>query len=372
VAQFRSFWYRGSLSPYEHLCLKSFVSKGHDFTLYSYDKIDVPNGVKLEDASSVFPEEEVFFHKRGPEAESVSPFSNWFRYKLLDEFGDWWTDTDVLCLSEEVPSNEICFAYQDELNLNGALLKVPAGHPFSRTLLREAYALGKNLDWGQYGPHLITRVVEELSLGRLALPTNIFYPLHFSHALDVLIPDLRDEVKQAVQGSCFLHLWNEILRRAPVLKNVRPPSGSYLWEQFVEHGVEFGDAAQYSEYQIQRVVESFKATLDLNGHDQEIARLGQLVKERDQEIARCGQLVKERDQEITKLTQLVNQHAQEISEMRSSMKERDQEITRLTQLVNQHAQEISEMRSSRSWRLTSPMRFVGDLAKSGRRFRARI
>jgi Alpha 1,4-glycosyltransferase conserved region len=310
MAQFRSFWYGGSLSPYEHLCLKSFVAKGHDFTLYSYDKIDVPKGVKLEDASSIFPEKDVFFHKLGPEAGSVSPFSNWFRYKLLDELGDWWTDTDVLCLSEEVPLGEICFAYQDELNVNGALLKVPAGHPFSGTLLREAYALGKNFDWGQCGPLLITRVVKELSLGSFAVPTNKFYPLHFSHALDVLVPDLRDQVKLAIQGSYFLHLWNEILRRAPVLKSVMPPYGSYLWEQFVEHGIEFVDAAQYSEYQIHRVVESS-------------TRLSQLVKERDQEIAG------------------------------------------LKQLVKHHVQEVSAMRSSNSWRLTSPMRFMGNLARRG-------
>src|SRR6478736_339351 len=102
MAQFRSFWYRGALSPYEHLCLKSFVAKGHDFTLYSYDKIEVPRGVRLEDAYSMF----------------------------------------------------------------------------SKALLHEAYALGKNPDWGQCGPILVTRVVKELLLGRFAVPTNRFYPLH--------------------------------------------------------------------------------------------------------------------------------------------------------------------------------------------------
>jgi Alpha 1,4-glycosyltransferase conserved region len=302
MAQFRSFWYRGSLSPYEHLCLKSFIAKGHDFTLYSYDEIEVPKGVKLENASSIFSEKDVFFHKLGPEAGSVSPFSNWFRYKLLSDFGEWWTDTDVLCLSEEVPRGEICFAYQDGLHINGAILKIPTGHSFSKTLLREAYALGKSPDWGQCGPILVTRVVKELSLDRFAVPTSRFYPIHFSHALDVLLPNLRDEVKLAVRGSCFLHLWNEILRRAPVLKHVKPPHGSYLWEKFSEHDIEFTGAAQYSEFQMQRVVESF------------------------------------------------------------GLRERDQEIISLNQIVKQQAQEISAMRSSTSWRLTSPMRFVRQVA----------
>ncbi len=303
MATFRSFWYKGPLSPYEKLCLKSFVSKGHDFTLYSYEKIyDLPKGVKLEDASSVFSEEDVFFYRRGVGSGSVSAFSNLFRYKLLNQFGDWWADTDVICLSKDLPTGEICFGYEEENYINGALLKIPVRHDFSSALLRGAYALGRDFVWGECGPKLITRVVEEFDLTHLAVPINAFYPLNHRRALDVLVPDLRDEVHAATQGSYFLHLWNEMLRRAPILKNVAPPRGSYLWEQFVELGIEFGKCGQYSGYQIQQIVASKKLAVALNERDKQIAKLRQLLAERDEENARIRELLQERTEQLAKLS----------------------------------------------------------------------
>ncbi len=237
MAQFRSFWHKGPLSPYEHLCLKSFISKGHDLTLYCYERIEAPMHVRVEDAAAILPEEQVFFYQRGRGAGSVAGFSNWFRYKLLHDFGGWWTDTDVICLSEVVPESSLCFAYQDESTLNCALLKIPVGHHLSITLLGEAIALGRNVQWGQCGPHLLTRIVRELCLGDWALPPQALYPLHYSRATDLLDPQMRDRVAEATRRSYFIHLWNEMLCRARVSKHARPPTGSYLWEKFNEHGI---------------------------------------------------------------------------------------------------------------------------------------
>ena len=44
MARFQTFWHGSPLSPYQQLCLKSFVDHGHELTLYSYHSIDVPAG----------------------------------------------------------------------------------------------------------------------------------------------------------------------------------------------------------------------------------------------------------------------------------------------------------------------------------------
>jgi hypothetical protein len=284
MALFRSFWHKGALTPYEQLCLKSFIDNGHQFTLYSYDKIDVPRGVRLEDARTILPEEEVFFYRSGDGAGSVSAFSNLFRYSLLDAYGEWWSDTDVLCLSEEVPSGEICFAHEDALRINGALIKAPAQHPFVQTLQSEARALGKDVSWGQCGPELVTRVVRQLSLEKFLVPTNLLYPVHYTRALDVLVPSRKDEIAAAIAGSAFHHLWNEMFRRAPILKHVAPPPDSYLSDKFLEHGIEFMSGLQYSDYQIQRIAESANYPRMLDERDQQIARLTQTLAEQGQEL----------------------------------------------------------------------------------------
>jgi hypothetical protein len=256
VAVFRSFWYGGSLSPYEWMCLKSFVEHGHSFLLYSYEEIDVPFGVRLLDASEIFEEDEVFLYTEGTSAGSPSAFSNHFRYELLRRYGGWWCDTDVICLSDRMPEQDLVFAYEDRDRINGAVLKIAQGHNIAQQLQSEAKILGKNIRWGQAGPLLITRLVRLNKLERFAVPTELVYPVHYSRALDFLVPDRAVEVSAKVKGSIFVHLWNEVFRRAPIIKEVAPPADSFLHEQFCRYGVTFPSGIRYTAYQIQRIVDT--------------------------------------------------------------------------------------------------------------------
>src|SRR3954467_14258102 len=88
----------GQLSPVEQLCLKSFVAKGHNVHLYTYDAIEnVPQGVTLQDAAQILPPSQIFRNRRGRGKGSLAGFSDLFRYKLLLDKGGWWVDTDVFC-----------------------------------------------------------------------------------------------------------------------------------------------------------------------------------------------------------------------------------------------------------------------------------
>ena len=99
---FQSFWAGPSLSPYEHLCLTSFIDRGHAFDLYTFDaNLAVPAGVQLRDAATILDQSEYFVYENGPGRGSPSAFANLFRYKLLQDKGGWWVDTDVICLADE-------------------------------------------------------------------------------------------------------------------------------------------------------------------------------------------------------------------------------------------------------------------------------
>src|SRR4051794_2405253 len=92
---FQSFWW-GPLSPYERLCLNSFIDRGHTFDLYTYDpNLAVPAGVQLLDAAAILDQSEFFVYDNEPGRGSPSAFANLFRYKLLRDKGGWWVDTDV-------------------------------------------------------------------------------------------------------------------------------------------------------------------------------------------------------------------------------------------------------------------------------------
>jgi glycosyltransferase involved in cell wall biosynthesis len=71
----------------------------------------------------------------------------------------------------------------------------------------------------------------------------------------------------------------------------------------------------------------------------------------------------ERDQQIANLSQLLAERYQEINNLRDLLGERDQQISDLSRASDVAISEIAAMRSSRSWRLTSPLRSVGHLAR---------
>ena len=353
MAVFRSFWHRGSLSPYEWMCLKSFVEHGHTFMLYSYEQIDVPYGVVLLDASAIFEETDVFLYTEGASAGSPSAFSNLFRYELLRRYGDWWCDTDVICLSDRMPEQDLVFAYQDSEYINGAVLKIVQGHSFAQQLQSEAKTLGKNARWGQAGPFLITRLVRLNKLEQFVVATELLYPVHWSGALDFLLPDRAGEVSARVKGSIFVHLWNEIFRRATIIKEVAPPSDSFLHEQFRHYGVTFSSGIRYSAYQIQRIVNT---TRDLAFAISQRDQLQDELQRRNSEMSLLQDELQSRNSEVTLLQSELQRRDDDAERLRTH-------LHLLTVAEANFERTLAEMMRSTSWRLTAPLRALGRVVK---------
>jgi hypothetical protein len=226
---FQSFWFGDTVSPYEKICLQSFLDHGHAFHLFTYSpQLEVPHGVQLRDAAELFDQSNYFTYKRGAGAGSPAAFSNLFRYKLLADRGGWWVDTDVVCLSNDIPNFHEFFAFEKEEVVNGAVLFFQRQDPLILECLDEALRIGDNPSWGEIGPRLITR--KALERGRLsaAQPTATCYPIHHSEALDLLRPAQAQSLAARMSESLFLHLWNEIFRRKNVAKKMLPPRGSLL------------------------------------------------------------------------------------------------------------------------------------------------
>ena len=169
---FQSFWHGGALSPYELFCLKSFIDCGYAVDLYTYDlKLVAPAGVRVCDAAELVSRDEVFVYQaEGFGKGSPSAFSNYFRYKLLAERGGWWIDTDVVCLTDCIPVVNEFFARQDKDFVACGTMYFPPRHPIMLRCLEQTIKLGRTVKWGNTGPHMLTRVLEErgsLSIGPL-------------------------------------------------------------------------------------------------------------------------------------------------------------------------------------------------------------
>lgn len=148
-------WIGNRLSKIEMLTLQSFVDNGHVFHLWTYEKIlnELPDGVVLEDANTILPNEKIFRYKHvnkyGHGKGSVSGFSDIFRYKLLYEKGGWWIDMDVTCLKPLNVSTPYFFRKHHDLELVGNVMKCPPKSALMLACYEEAIAKvdENNTDW---------------------------------------------------------------------------------------------------------------------------------------------------------------------------------------------------------------------------------
>ncbi len=148
-------WIGTKLSTSEILTIKSFLNFNHKFVLWAYAKIEteLPEGTQLRDASEIIPRENVFCYKDsnqfGHGKGSYAGFSDIFRYKLLYEYGGWWTDMDVTCLKPLNFESEYVFRTHHSLPLVGNIMKCPKKSELMKKCYEEAITQvdENNTDW---------------------------------------------------------------------------------------------------------------------------------------------------------------------------------------------------------------------------------
>jgi len=367
VQRFQSFWFGENITQYQRLAMKSFVDFGHQYVLYAYRKFDVPAGVELRDAAELLPETRVFFYgdKAGVGRGSVSAFSNLFRYHLLNRRGDWWVDADVICLSDTVPSGDIFMGWEYDDLIGTAILKFPKGHELAQRLCDIAENAGTDLGWSETGPSLLTRLVKEHDLLTLVMPQAQSYPLQSTDALHLFIPARREKTREKIDGKPFLHVWNEILRRAVVFGWMAPPPGSLIADLFERHGIGFDNAPAYTADQMQRLNDNHFAHTYWEWHTRQPAVL--------QAQAAAERLVTLEAELQTAQTQGAAARAQSarLDQELQAVRARADALTRETEHLHRHNGhlhgQIDALQTSTSWRVTEPIRRLATLLRNGGR-----
>jgi Glycosyltransferase sugar-binding region containing DXD motif len=184
--------------------LKSFIDCGYAVDLYTYDvNLVVPAGVRVCDAAELASRDEVFvYQSEGLGKGSPSAFSNYFRYKLLAEKGGWWIDTDVVCLTDRIPVVDEFFARQDNDFIACGTMYFAPCHPVMQQCLEQAVKLGHTVKWGDSGPRLLTRVLTDYGALNRVVPASVYYPVHYSEALDALRPSKTAFWRRASKRHC--------------------------------------------------------------------------------------------------------------------------------------------------------------------------
>ena len=241
-----TFWHGGELSPLAHACLQSFLTRGHTLRVHCYQPFDPPAGATLEDAREVVALDDPMFQFSKP--DTITQFSDYFRYQLLHQRGGWWVDTDVYCLTDVLPDDAYAWAEEEPGVINNAILKFPKGDPLCGRLVALAQSRAHaSMPWGVLGPALVTEVLRPSGAVDPAERRSAFYPIHWLEAHFLWLPEFKHVVVERAIEAKFIHCWAQALakmgidvRRVPpagsflsdMLRQTRLPSGSSAWHRF--------------------------------------------------------------------------------------------------------------------------------------------
>lgn len=143
--QVHGLWLSSNITNMELLTMNSFVKHGCQFNLWLYQPVKekLPRGVVVREAEEIFPKEKMFKYPDTmlmPVGGSLYVgVSELFRYKVLYEYGGWWSDMDVTCLkSLEDFQEEYVFRTHGILPVVGNIMKVPPKSELMRRCVNES------------------------------------------------------------------------------------------------------------------------------------------------------------------------------------------------------------------------------------------
>lgn len=235
LASFGSLWVGRPLSKIEQTCLASFVHHGHNMILFVYDKsLVVPKGVIKMDANEIIPENKIF-----KTDNSYGPFADMFRYKMIQETGLTWTDTDNICLQKNWNFQDYLFGMQGgphKIVANG-LLRAPR----DSDLIAELVEISSNFDkskikWGEIGPQLLTEKIKKHNLSQYIQKPAVFYPINYWEWKWLFDKDQLQSVIKLSKKSHTIQIWNQMLNREGIDNNNLPTGSAvdYYYNMYVK------------------------------------------------------------------------------------------------------------------------------------------
>ncbi|WP_316759885.1 glycosyltransferase [Pedobacter aquatilis] len=248
----QSLWIGGKLSKVERLCIQSFLDYGHEFHLYTYEEIDnIPKGAKILDARLIMPEDSIFRYKEGWAKGSVSGFADVFRLLMVQKYGGWWVDMDIICLKKlDMDEDTVfCTSFEGEYGsiLNNCAFKLPADSFFIESCLSSIKTIDlNNMSFGKAGPFLFQSKVKELSLEKYVTPYEYFNPISWKNVGELVLGKIskQNKIKEFLRPllkpntmpgrrlspkSYTIHLWNEVWNTMGFDKD-----GSYHQDSLIE------------------------------------------------------------------------------------------------------------------------------------------
>lgn len=187
------------LSEIHLLSFASFNKLGYKCILWCYEDFDsteVPKYVQIKDANLICPKIQM---------DNIR-FADYFRYKIIYEFGGIYSDTDNIAISR-LPEEEYIFS-GDNRTLNNHLFKCPKECKFLKQLIDDIESSDKSLLFMQeVSSGLLKRVHDENLQDFIVDYSKTYYLKRDLEGLHSKVLDLN-----SLQGIYTIHLFESSIR----------------------------------------------------------------------------------------------------------------------------------------------------------------
>ncbi len=244
-----NFFWEGPISNYEITSINSFVRHGFNVNFWTYSKYPEWNmfsGIEIKDANQILPINMLTQLNQNLQKSNYSSFSNLFRYRLLEEYGGWWFDTDCICMKNVDDFVNLTKERDYVLGLErkdyvGSAIMYFQDISLLMKIQEHAYEIIENnnfkLKWGQIGPDLITEIVISEGLIDNILSPNYFFPISPNKVNVFFDSMIKPNDRSKLNNSFVTHTWNEMFRKYNINKTIVPPDKSFLFNEFKKNNV---------------------------------------------------------------------------------------------------------------------------------------
>lgn len=225
--RFGTLWFGNEPTILQKISWNSYIHHGHELNIYLYDmSIDVPTGVIKKDANEIILEKDIFLPKfEDPfSGGGHGQFADAFRIYMLKKTDFIWTDSDMVCLSNNWPNpNPYLFGligdlvkinYHKNLNIenppriNGDILYISDKDSID-TIIEElgSFPIHYGENEVKTGPELLTNFMLKNNLIHFAQKENVFHPVNYADAFSFVKPEDFEKVMNKMNNSLAISLF---------------------------------------------------------------------------------------------------------------------------------------------------------------------
>lgn len=243
------FW-DGQITTYQKASILSAYNAGFHVILWSFTNHNIPKEIEQRNAEEILGRASIHhleydgWHKgQSVEHRARALYSDFFRAEVIDQYGGWWFDTDILffknanefqqLLTKKMVAGQEPHTY---FSVNNAVLGF-GDKTYAKLYKAFLYKLAESKNvfkWGEFGPGALNKMFARLDMSEDVCPQNYFYPITVNDRKHMYASTgfSRKHCYEQVKDSYCIHWWNssEFNKKSGYLNS--PPASSFLGIEF--------------------------------------------------------------------------------------------------------------------------------------------